>query len=108
EAVSSTARSDLYALGGTLHFLLTGRPPFEGEGYALVKQHATARPRAPGERVAGIPPAVDALVLRLLAKEPEARGAGAAEVERELAELEAAGPVSGAGVAAALGAALVV
>lgn len=78
------ARADLYALGATLHALLTGRPPFEGSGYALVKKHLLEAPRAPGASVPGIPRALDELVLRLLAKEPSARPSSAAFVATAL------------------------
>jgi WD40 repeat protein/tRNA A-37 threonylcarbamoyl transferase component Bud32 len=84
------ARADLYSLGATLHALLTGRPPFEGQGLALLKMHLLERPRAPGAQVSGIPEALDALVLRLLAKDPAARPQDAAAVARELEAIAAA------------------
>jgi serine/threonine-protein kinase len=78
------ARADLYSLGATLHELLAGRPPFDGTGYGLVKAHLTERPRPPGALVHGIPKELDALVLRLLAKHPDARPSSAIEVAKEL------------------------
>jgi hypothetical protein len=83
------ARTDLYSLGATLHALLTGRPPFEGQGYALLKAHLMAQPRPPSAFAAGIPRALDDLVLRLLEKQPKARPASAIEVAKELEAIAA-------------------
>jgi formylglycine-generating enzyme required for sulfatase activity/tRNA A-37 threonylcarbamoyl transferase component Bud32 len=78
-------RADLYGLGCTLYALLTGRPPFDGRGFELVKAHLLERPRPPRD-VAQIelPEPFEALVLRLLEKDPAARGPGASEVAAEL------------------------
>jgi hypothetical protein len=78
------ARTDLYALGATLHALLTGRPPLDGAGYSLLKKILTEQPRGPRAAEADVPRELDALVLRLLAKDPTARPASALEVAAEL------------------------
>ncbi|HZV02003.1 MAG TPA: bifunctional serine/threonine-protein kinase/formylglycine-generating enzyme family protein [Planctomycetota bacterium] len=83
------ARADLYSLGATLHALVSGRPPFEGQGVALVKKHLMDRPPSLRARVPDVPPGLDALVLRLLSKTPSGRGAGAAAVAEELHALAA-------------------
>jgi serine/threonine-protein kinase len=69
------ARSDLYALGGTLYFLLTGELPFEGSSSGqLFVSHMTKAPHAPSARRGPVvPPAVDRLVLKCLAKDPRHR-----------------------------------
>ncbi|MFD4906851.1 protein kinase domain-containing protein [Kitasatospora purpeofusca] len=72
--------ADLYAVGCLLHTLLTGQPPFTGAPLAVLHQHLTRIPPAASSHRASIPAAVDELVLQLLAKEPDDRPAGAAQV----------------------------
>ncbi len=81
------ARADLYSLGATLYALMAGRPPFEGHGLALVKKHLMDRPPSLRARVPDVPRPLDALVLRLLAKDPATRGSGAGAVAEELEAL---------------------
>ena len=69
--------SDLYALGGTLFHALTGRPPYEIEGrdaVAFMKAHARAPIPSARAFVPDVPPALDALLSRMLAKDPDDRG----------------------------------
>ncbi|MFS4091009.1 serine/threonine-protein kinase [Streptomyces sp. AF1A] len=80
------ARSDLYAVGCLLHHMLTGRPPFQGEGPAeLVTQHLTAAAPRLADRGVDVPAALQDLLHALLAKRPEGRPSGAAEVYAALA-----------------------
>ncbi|MFB8240568.1 serine/threonine-protein kinase [Kitasatospora purpeofusca] len=72
--------ADLYAVGCLLHTLLTGRPPFTGAPLAVLHQHLTQTPPAASSHRASVPAAVDELVLRLLAKDPDDRPADAARV----------------------------
>lgn len=86
------ARSDIYSLGGTLYFMLTGQPPFaDAPSNDLVRVHLVQPPKAPSTLAASVPPEVDALVLRCLAKEPARRFASVAALE---AALTAAGRAS--------------
>lgn len=81
------ARTDLYALGVLLFQLVTGQPPFLGATrHEVEEQHLHAPPPRPGER-APVPAALDAVVLRCLAKRREDRYP---DVDALLEELRAA------------------
>jgi serine/threonine protein kinase len=87
------ARTDIYALGVLLHHLLTGRYPFEADDPAEIERlHLEAPPPAPS-RLAPIPPALDALVLRALAKAPAARPGSVRELCELLTAAAPAAPV---------------
>ena len=90
-------RSDLYAAGVVLFECLAGQPPFTGETVGeVLRQHlSTATPALRGLGV-DVPRAVDAVVQRLLAKEPAERYQSAAAVLADLTDIEAQ---LGAGVA---------
>ncbi|HEY5834287.1 protein kinase domain-containing protein [Streptomyces sp.] len=67
-------RSDLYATGCMLYELLALRPPFVGETpLSVVYQHVQDEPRVPSEANDRVPPELDGLVLRALAKQPDDR-----------------------------------
>jgi serine/threonine protein kinase len=69
-------RSDIYAVGATLHYLLTGRPPFDDRDVmALVSRIATESPTSPREMRPEVPRALAAIVLQCLAKNPADRPA---------------------------------
>jgi eukaryotic-like serine/threonine-protein kinase len=68
------ARSDLYSLGATAYFLLTGRPVFEGAMAEVLAQLQNKTPPSPSERLGrSLPASFEALVLAALAKNPEDR-----------------------------------
>lgn len=77
---SATPRSDIYALGVTLFEMLTGCLPFTGENtIAVALQHASDSPPPLRQINPQIPPQLEAIVLRALAKDPTQRPASAYE-----------------------------
>jgi predicted ATPase len=81
-------RADLYTLGVMLYEWTTGRLPFEGEDpLTLLGQHLHAPVVPPREHNAEIPPALDALIVQLMSKQPEDRPASAEEVRQVLEAL---------------------
>ncbi len=78
-------RTDLYALGVMLYELTAGQLPFtSGDLLTVISQHLHAPVVPPSTHNRAIPPALDALIVRLLSKQPEDRPASAAEVRRAL------------------------
>jgi hypothetical protein len=80
-------RSDIYSLGCVAYYLLTGQPVFSGETpVATVLAHVQQPPIPPSARSEfAIPPALDALILECLAKDPSARPATATLLGQRLA-----------------------
>src|SRR5262249_45239557 len=85
---AADARSDLFSLGGTLYFLLPGAPPFAGETLAdKLGAMEAGSPPSPAARRPDVPAALDALVRKLLARDPADRYQSAAEVVAALDRL---------------------
>ena len=80
-------RADLYALGATAWRLLTAMTPFEGETTRdILRAHFTEDVRPPSAIVPGIPASLDAIILRLMAREPNDRFASARALSLALEE----------------------
>jgi serine/threonine-protein kinase len=94
-ARSADGRSDLYALGATLYHLVTGQVPFPGVSHVEVVQLKAQGAFTPaGTLNPAVPPALDAILAKLLAREPRDRYQTASEliVELERSRLAAAVP----------------
>ncbi len=81
---SVDGRADLYSLGVLLYELVTGRLPFAGTPIALVSQHLHAPVVPPRSHRPELDPALEAAILRLLAKDPTQRYATAEEAAAAL------------------------
>jgi diguanylate cyclase (GGDEF)-like protein/PAS domain S-box-containing protein len=86
-------RSDLYSVGVVLYETLAGRPPFAGDDVgAVLRSHLSAEPAALRSVAAAVPRVVEALVQRLLAKDPADRyqtaGAALADVDAIVSAME--------------------
>lgn len=104
-------RSDLYSLGCVLYEMLTARPPFSGDSpVAVAYKHVQEQPVPPSRINPNVPPALEAIDLKLLAKDPAQRYASAEDLRSDLRRFLEGQPVLAAGLpgAAAAGAAGVV
>jgi eukaryotic-like serine/threonine-protein kinase len=82
-------RTDIYGLGAILYEILTGRPPFSGPNtHEVLRKVREERPPLPREHWAGVPPALEAICVRALAKKPADRFGSASEVATAVQALQ--------------------
>lgn len=85
-------QSDLYALGVVLYEMLTGRLPFQSDNdVGMAFKHISDEPVPPRQINPSIPPQLNAIVLRAMAKDPAQRFASAAQMEQALRNYAAFG-----------------
>ncbi|VTT99400.1 serine threonine protein kinase : Serine/threonine protein kinase OS=Isosphaera pallida (strain ATCC 43644 / DSM 9630 / IS1B) GN=Isop_3087 PE=3 SV=1: Pkinase [Gemmataceae bacterium] len=78
------SRGDIYSLGATLYFLLTGRPPFSGDGPELVKKIRENAPTPLSQLRPDLPPEFVALLNAMLEKSADKRPQTALDVQHAL------------------------
>ena len=109
EAQQVTSRTDVYALGATLYFTLTGRPPFRGSSFSgVVAQVLQGEPTPPSALSPSVHRDLEAICLKAMEKDPARRYASAGEMARDLRSFLAGLPVGARryGVLEAVGRAL--
>lgn len=96
QGMDVTASSDVYSIGVMLLEMLTGRVPFDGENAIAIAMKQVSEPApAPSSINPAVPAALDAVVLRALAKDPAERFASAKEMLEALDAAEADPQVAG-------------
>ncbi|ANH37736.1 Serine/threonine-protein kinase PknB [Nocardioides dokdonensis FR1436] len=88
------SRSDVYSAGCQLYELLTGRPPFVGDSpVAVAYQHVREPAQPPSDHDTELPPEIDAIVMKSLAKRVEDRYQSAAAMRTDIERYLAGRPV---------------
>src|SRR5262245_17216869 len=80
-------RADIYSLGATFYFLLTGQPPFgEGTVHQKLTWHLTRQPKSPSLVRSAVPEGMSSVILKMMSKKPSERYANLGEVAEALAQ----------------------
>lgn len=97
QGLDADPRSDVYSLSVVLYEVLTAGPPFTGESpVAIAYKHVQEAPVPPARYNADVPPELEAICLRGLAKDPAARYGSAAELRNDLLRFRAGQPTHAA------------
>jgi tetratricopeptide (TPR) repeat protein len=81
------ARTDLYSLGATLYYVLTGRVPYAAKTFQQLVFAWDVKPDPPSVLVDGIPKTLDALVMSMVSTDPASRPRNAFEVMQHLSAI---------------------
>lgn len=97
QGLDADPRSDVYSLSVVLYEVLTAGPPFTGESpVAIAYKHVQEAPVPPSRYNADVPHELEAICLRGLAKDPDARYGSAAELRNDLLRFRAGQPTHAA------------
>jgi formylglycine-generating enzyme required for sulfatase activity len=93
DATRADIRADIYSLGCTLYFLLTGKPPFQARSLlGLLQAHQTTEATALDQLRPDVPAQLREVVAKMMAKDPAQRYQKPVEVAQALAPFVKAGP----------------